>query len=184
MTRVVFAAIATTGPVPGEHHTWEIGLVERRVDGSQHEHHLFAPPKLSNADPGYLVDHRFYERTYGWKVPLSPALRAPTAPTPGPTWDDRATVAAKVARTTSGAVLVGHDVATVAAFLEYYLRTCANAPAWERQLVDVDVLAAGYEAGRGYPALTDAAETCTALQVALESARVYDAVYGAPWGER
>lgn len=138
--RLVFVDIESTGRAPGIHEIWEIALIERRGDGSEHESlfHL-RPQHLSRAEPGALKISRFYERTYGFDSQPDPGT--------GKGWTQQREVARRVARITAGAHLVGNVVAFEAAFLDRFLRVNDYAPAWDYHLIDVATMAVGFRAG-------------------------------------
>lgn len=175
----VFLGLAVTGPVPGTHEVWELGLVERRADGTQHRRHMFPKPRsLANADPTYLTACRFYERTAAWDA-HDGKLQYSDTPQATPSWSSPGATAAAVARATAGADLVVTnallDSSSTAQFLERFLRASGFGPAWAR-VVDVDVLAEGFELGRGYRPVEDHVATTDALEQAHEIGRVWDAV--------
>ncbi|MCU1679248.1 MAG: hypothetical protein JWM93_4006 [Frankiales bacterium] len=142
--RVVFAAISTTGPSIAAHDVWEISLIERRGDGSEHEHNFFIPPAhLAAADPAALHSSQFHERT----STIVDRRDADLTPKRTVAWTASRTAAEKVARHTAAAHIVASAIAFTAGMLDHFLRVNLQAPSWQ-QPVDVDVLVAGHLAGR------------------------------------
>lgn len=143
--RIVFVDVESTGLDFVTHEVWEVALIERRPleDGTyaDHETHLYVKPKrLDLADPNALIMNRFYERTHGFNG--SPGDK------PGPSgWMGTATAAARIARVTAGAVLVGSNPAFDATMLTKLLRGHGCAPAWYYRPVCVATMAYAFELG-------------------------------------
>lgn len=143
---VVFVDTETFGLDPDLHAIWEVALI---ASGWEHRWVVdVAEDEIAAADPIALEMTRFHERhPQGDRfdrdaVPLGGALKA----------EDRSTVAGAVDLITAGKHLVG----AVPSFDEERLRSMLRAeginPTWHYHLIDVEVLAVGYLAGRSWGA--------------------------------
>lgn len=136
MSRIVFVDTETTGLDPLLHEVWEIALIERREDGDYPTHLFVKPQHLETADANALQVNRFYERTHDF-------ADAPSDK-PGQQWSGIRTAARKIARITTGAVLVGSNPAYDALMLNKLLRSQKMAPAWHYRPICVATMAYGY----------------------------------------
>lgn len=130
--RLAFVDTETTGLDPDVHEIWEVGLIVREVDGSEHEHRWFLPVDLGRADPQSLEIGHFYERH-----------NAEAAPGDLHGWPPAA-FARDFAKQTRGAHLVGAVVSFDEERLRRLLRANGACPAWHYHLIDVEVLVVGY----------------------------------------
>lgn len=137
----------TTGLDPERHQIWELALI---YDGHQIEYQL--PVDLAVADPTGLRVGRFYERRHAI-TPTADSLSGLCRVR----YDgkDKWTTglpasyhAATVARILDGRHLVGAVPSFDAAFLLRWLNQHGQAATWHYHLIDVEVLAVGYLAGR------------------------------------
>jgi DNA polymerase-3 subunit epsilon len=112
--------IETTGLDPSRGSIWEIALI---VDGAEYMWRLDVD--LSEAEPAALRVNRYYQRA-GDVRPTEPAIAA-----------------RQVARLTAGRHLVGAAPWFDAGFLEPWLRSYGQCPAWSHRLVCVETFAAG-----------------------------------------
>lgn len=142
---IVFLDSETSGLHP-DRRAWEVAMIRREVDGTEHEHLLqVLDVDLSGADLYALKVGGFHDRhvLYGGQRPagpLVPQLLAPGEVEPMVEAD----VARRVEEVTRGAVLVGSNVAFDAELLGAMLRRHHLAPAWQYRTVDLATLAAGW----------------------------------------
>jgi hypothetical protein len=125
---------------------WEVAIVRREPDGRETEWQAFVDIDLSTAEPFGLKVGRFYERH-----PAGRELSGLDQPRDerGPGWIGTAHAARRVARLTHGAHVVGAVPSFDTNVLDGLLRGHGLIPAWHYHLIDVEVLAVGYLAGRG-----------------------------------
>jgi hypothetical protein len=140
VTRLAFADTETTGLDPDHHEVWDVGLILRDESGSEEEFEWRLPVDLSRADAFALGIGRFHERHrqghewgYGSDCP-PPSTGLPE-------------FAAKFAKLTRGAHLVGAVISFDEERLRKILKVNGALPEWHYHLVDVEALAAGYLAG-------------------------------------
>lgn len=142
MTRLVFADVETTGTDPSRHHLWELALVVRDDTGPDDEYCWQVPADLSTADPAALRIGQYYWRNtagpdYAWTIADAGADATDVPQTSADT------VANIVAGVLAGAVLVAANVSFDAAFIDKFLRTNGQAPAWDYHLVEIESMAGG-----------------------------------------
>lgn len=141
MSALAFIDTETTS-LRADRRAWEVGLILRRPDKPDEEHHWFVAAEdldLGNADPFSLSIGRFYERhpqpRAFWTEGLKECPR------------ERA-VLADVERLTRGAHLVGAVVSFDADVLGQRMRANGLCPSWHYHLIDVEALAVGWLNGR------------------------------------
>ncbi|WP_280420050.1 hypothetical protein [Nocardia carnea] len=144
---LVFLDTETDGLHPGRQ-AWDVAMIRREPNGTQHEIQFFVDINLETADPMGLAVGRFYERhPYG-------RFLAGTIPDfsfgikeDGEFLRTR-DAAETIARFTHGAHIVGSvpnfDTETLAALLRREHLT----PAWHYHLIDVETLAIGWLYGQ------------------------------------
>jgi hypothetical protein len=122
---------------------WEVAIVRREPDGREVEWQAFVEIDLSTAEPYGLQVGRFYERHL-----LGRGLSGHQPDARGPEPISRRRAAFEVARRTHGAHVVGAVPSFDTNVLDSLLREQGLIPAWHYHLIDVEVLALGYLAGR------------------------------------
>lgn len=139
---IAFMDTETDGLRP-DRKVWEVAVVRREPDGREFEWQAFVEIDLSTADPFGLNVGRFYERhPFGRYIALGDDRGLGNALLPTQT-------AIKVAQLTHGAHIVGAVPSFDTNVLDGLLRAEGLIPAWHYHLIDVEVLAVGYLAGRG-----------------------------------
>ncbi|HEY0643681.1 MAG TPA: 3'-5' exonuclease [Nocardioides sp.] len=156
MNTIVFLDTETTGLDSDRCDVWEIGAIVRVPGNSDMEYLWQVQPDLTKAEPTGLRVGRFYERSLvtGPGRPSAITVIDPDNPEQA-VYDElerhtnRGVVAARLARILDGAHVVGAVPDFDQRFLRRFLARHGQALTCHYHLIDVEVLAVGYLAGRG-----------------------------------
>ena len=157
MTRICFIDTETTGLDPDRHAIWEVALITPGGD----EHVWQFPVEEMAADPFALNIGRYWDRRWGTDNDVSvldaiyeahnPKSRRRNFPDegrairPGDTW------ARRFRDLTAGCHLAGAVISFDEERLRRLLHSLGVLHRWHYHLIDVEALAVGYLAGRGWP---------------------------------
>ena len=144
MTRLCFLDTETTSLRP-DRRAWDIAIIAREPGRPDVEHYWLIDEReldLGNADPMALKIGRFSERHPNYRLD-----RESTGTDTESEYDALRLVEA----ITRGAHLVGAVVSFDAEVLAARMRANGICPSWHYHLIDVEALAIGYLAGRGWP---------------------------------
>ena len=145
MTRLCFIDTETTSLRP-DRRAWEVGLIVREPGVADVEHQWFVHDSdldLGNADVMSLRIGRFYDR--------HPQYAADRTPIHGVNIYSERVALTEIDQLTRGAHLVGAVVSFDADVLGQRMRANGICPSWHYHLIDVEALAVGCLAGRGWP---------------------------------
>lgn len=135
MTKLAFVDTETTGLHADRHQIWEVGLIVREADGTEHEHCWQLPVSLSRADPNALAVGRFHERHVQGHGDNDAKPFPP---------NQLGIFAREFARFTHGTHLVGAVVSFDEERLRRLLERHGEIAGWHYHLVTVEALAAGW----------------------------------------
>lgn len=150
MTPICFVDSETDGIHP-DRLAWEIAMI-RRDDTGEHATRFFIEIPLDKSDPFGLNVGKFYQRhPLGRFYANRGAAYPDQASLLGGEMLYESEAADRVAQWTHGAHLVGAVVSFDAHVFDGLLRRNHLLPQWHYHLIDVEALAVGFLAGRGFP---------------------------------